>query len=89
MSILILYIFPLFLSFLDPSSPGNLKKLNSDLHDIHNIMSQNIQEVLQRGEKLDGMDIYIYKYTINLEKKKKNEMFHCFFSFEIYFYFKC
>lgn len=42
--------------YLDPNAPGNLKKLNSDLQDIHNIMQQNINDVLQRGEKLDVME---------------------------------
>jgi hypothetical protein len=30
-----------------------VRKLNENLNEIQNIMSQNIQEVLQRGEKLD------------------------------------
>lgn len=42
--------------YLDPQAPGNLKKLNTDLSEIHHIMSQNIQDVLQRGEKLDVME---------------------------------
>jgi vesicle transport protein SEC22 len=42
--------------YLDPQAPGNLKKLNTDLSDIHAIMQQNIQDVLQRGEKLDVME---------------------------------
>ena len=42
--------------FLDPQSPANIAKLNSDLADIHSIMSSNINEVLQRGEKLDVME---------------------------------
>jgi vesicle transport protein SEC22 len=42
--------------YLDPQAPGNLKKLNTDLSEIHNIMQQNIQDVLQRGEKLDVME---------------------------------
>jgi hypothetical protein len=37
----------------DPNSRQNMSKLNSDLSDIHSIMKQNIQEVLNRGEKLD------------------------------------
>lgn len=40
--------------YLDPSSPANVKKLNSDLSEIHNIMTQSIQDMIQRGEKLDG-----------------------------------
>ena len=40
-------------TYLDPNTPNNVKKLNSELLEIHNIMSANINEVLQRGEKLD------------------------------------
>jgi len=39
--------------FIDPQAPANLKKLNKDLHQIQHIMSQNIEEVLKRGEKVD------------------------------------
>ena len=39
--------------FVDPSSRSNASKLNSDLADIQSIMKKNIQEVLNRGEKLD------------------------------------
>lgn len=42
--------------YRDSNSPQNLSKLNSDLSDIHSIMSQNINEVLQRGEKLDVIE---------------------------------
>ena len=38
---------------MDPSSRTNTSKLNSDLQDIQSIMKKNIQEVLNRGEKLD------------------------------------
>ena len=38
--------------FVDPSSKQNTSKLNSDLADIHSIMTKNIQEVLNRGEVL-------------------------------------
>lgn len=30
-----------------------MARLNDDLADIHSIMKQNIEEVLNRGEKLD------------------------------------
>ncbi|RQM28074.1 hypothetical protein B5M09_007716 [Aphanomyces astaci] len=30
-----------------------MSKLNNDLADIHNVMRQNIQEVLNRGEAID------------------------------------
>ncbi|CAK4074818.1 unnamed protein product [Aphanomyces euteiches] len=39
--------------YTDPSSSQNVSKLNSDLADIHNVMRQNIQEVLNRGEAID------------------------------------
>jgi vesicle transport protein SEC22 len=41
--------------YLDPRAPKNLAKLNENLTDIHNIMKKNIEEVLQRGEKLDSI----------------------------------
>ncbi len=56
--------------FLDPHSPANIQKLNSDLADIHSIMSANIQEVLQRGEKLDVMES---RSSILLSESKKFE----------------
>ena len=37
----------------DPHSRHNASKLNDDLQDIQTIMKRNIQEVLNRGEKLD------------------------------------
>lgn len=39
--------------FLDPNSRNNMQRLNSDLADIQSIMKKNIQEVLNRGERLD------------------------------------
>lgn len=41
--------------YLDPNSSANLKKLNDDLQSIHNIMRKTIDDVLDRGNKLDGM----------------------------------
>jgi len=41
--------------FSDPSSKQNSSKLNEDLADIHSIMKRNIQEVLNRGEKLESV----------------------------------
>jgi len=41
--------------YLDPRSPANLKKLNEDLLDIHQVMRKNISDVLMRGEKLSGL----------------------------------
>jgi len=39
--------------FVDPTSRQNTTKLNEDLADIQSIMRKNIDEVLNRGEKLE------------------------------------
>ena len=39
--------------FIDPTSRQNTTKLNEDLADIQSIMRRNIDEVLNRGEKLE------------------------------------
>mmetsp|Transcript_20115 Transcript_20115/g.49305 ORF Transcript_20115/g.49305 Transcript_20115/m.49305 type:complete len:215 (-) Transcript_20115:109-753(-) len=41
--------------YFDPNSPENVEKMERDIHQIHNIMVSNIQEVLKRGEKLEKM----------------------------------
>jgi vesicle transport protein SEC22 len=41
--------------FVDPKSSMNATKLNQDLSDIHSIMRQNINQVLDRGEKLEAV----------------------------------
>jgi len=41
--------------FIDPKSRKNETKLNQDLSDIHSIMRQNIEQVLDRGEKLENV----------------------------------
>jgi vesicle transport protein SEC22 len=41
--------------YLDPNSTSNMKKLNDDLQSIHNIMRKTIDDVLDRGNKLDGL----------------------------------
>jgi vesicle transport protein SEC22 len=38
--------------FTDPATKRNLDKLGSELKDVRSIMSSNIQDVLNRGEKL-------------------------------------
>jgi vesicle transport protein SEC22 len=42
--------------YLDPQSTKNVNKLAADLTDIHNILVRNIQDVMQRGEKLESME---------------------------------
>jgi vesicle transport protein SEC22 len=45
--------------YSDPNSSGNMKKLNDDLQNIQDIMRKTIDDVLDRGNKLDGMT-YLY-----------------------------
>jgi hypothetical protein len=40
--------------YADPNSSANMKKVNDDLQSIHNIMRKTIDDVLDRGQKLDG-----------------------------------
>ena len=41
--------------YIDTRTQRNLNKLNEDLHDVQKIMTQNIQDVLGRGERLDSV----------------------------------
>lgn len=42
-----------------------MSRLNNDLADIHNIMRQNIQEVLNRGERVERT-LSIHDRTVSL-----------------------
>ena len=54
-------------TFIDPSSRANTTKLNEDLADIQSIMKKNIEEVLNRGEKLE----HVSEISSNLVEKSK------------------
>lgn len=41
--------------YVDTRTQRNLNKLNEDLNDVQKIMTQNIQDVLGRGERLDSV----------------------------------
>lgn len=41
--------------YMDPSSSANMKKVNDDLQSIHHIMRKTIDDVLDRGQKLDDV----------------------------------
>jgi vesicle transport protein SEC22 len=56
--------------YLDPSSSANMKKLNDDLQSIHNIMRKTIDDVLDRGSKLD--DVSAISQNLANESKKYN-----------------
>ncbi len=53
--------------FVDPSSRVNSDKLSKDLSDIHSIMRQNIEQVLNRGEKLE----HVSEISNNLVSESK------------------
>lgn len=53
--------------FIDPKSNANSNKLNQDLSDIHSIMKQNINQVLDRGEKLE----HVSQISSNLMSESK------------------
>ncbi|GMF23769.1 unnamed protein product [Phytophthora lilii] len=51
--------------YADPNSSQNMHRLNDDLADIHNIMRKNIQEVLNRGERVERKTLDLWQ--IHLE----------------------
>mmetsp|Transcript_18944 Transcript_18944/g.31696 ORF Transcript_18944/g.31696 Transcript_18944/m.31696 type:complete len:226 (+) Transcript_18944:104-781(+) len=54
--------------YLDPNSSSNMKKLNDDLQSIHSIMRKTIDDVLDRGNKLD--DVSEISKNLATESKK-------------------
>ena len=65
--------FDLFLqktkkSFQDSQSNNNLTRMNEELQDVTRIMTKNIQEVLQRGEKIDKLSEYSSRLTSESKK---------------------
>lgn len=56
--------------YADPNSSANMKKLNDDLQSIHNIMRKTIDDVLDRGNKLD--DVSAMSKNLANESKKYN-----------------
>ncbi|KAA8493026.1 25.3 kDa vesicle transport protein [Porphyridium purpureum] len=57
--------------YTDSRTQRNLDKLNTELKDVHNIMTKNINEVLGRGERLDAVETKSYRLTS--ESKKYSE----------------
>lgn len=41
--------------YMDTRTQRNIAKLNADIAEVHSIMTRNIQEVLEHGERLDRM----------------------------------
>ncbi|KAF1329515.1 Vesicle-trafficking protein sec22b, partial [Globisporangium splendens] len=54
--------------YMDPNSSQNMHRLNDDLADIHNIMRKNIQEVLNRGERVE----HVSRISSNLADRSKD-----------------
>ena len=44
-------------NFMDSRNRRNLSRINDELYDVQRIMMQNIDDILQRGEQLSGMEI--------------------------------
>ena len=42
-------------AYANPGDRANQSKIDSEIADIHNIMKRNIDEVLNRGERLDHL----------------------------------
>lgn len=56
--------------YADPNSSANSKKITEDLQSIHNIMRKTIDDVLDRGNKLD--DVSEMSRNLSSESKKYN-----------------
>ena len=57
--------------YSDQRTQRNLEKLNEDLHDIQSIMTRNINDVLEQGERLDRVENM--SRNLALESKKARE----------------
>ncbi|ESQ50908.1 hypothetical protein EUTSA_v10023085mg, partial [Eutrema salsugineum] len=57
----------------DTRMQRNIAKLNDELHEFHQIMTRNVQEVLGVGEKLDLLDVS-RAVEIRLALRKKSEI---------------
>jgi len=56
--------------YADPNSSANMRKLNDELQSIHHIMRKTIDDVLDRGSKLDDVS-ETSKNLVNDSKKYK------------------
>ena len=71
------YIETLIEEWQDPSKKDNLMKLQSELNDVKDIMQQNLNELLNRGENLDALmekskDLSSTSVTFYKQAKKTN-----------------
>eukprot|EP00735_Rhodelphis_limneticus_P012025 TRINITY_DN51_c0_g1::TRINITY_DN51_c0_g1_i1::g.14772::m.14772 TRINITY_DN51_c0_g1::TRINITY_DN51_c0_g1_i1::g.14772 ORF type:complete len:209 (+),score=33.37,sp/Q94AU2/SEC22_ARATH/45.81/1e-58,Longin/PF13774.1/6.7e-24,Longin/PF13774.1/2.2e+02,Synaptobrevin/PF00957.16/2.5e+03,Synaptobrevin/PF00957.16/1.3e-15,T4SS/PF07996.6/0.026,CRISPR_assoc/PF08798.6/0.06 TRINITY_DN51_c0_g1_i1:87-713(+) len=54
--------------YMDTRNHRNLQKLNNELQDVHRIMTKNIEEVLDRGQKLDNVSQMSSRLTSETRK---------------------
>lgn len=59
-------------SYMDSRARRNLNQLNTELQDVHRIMVQNIDDVLQRGEALSALDDKASSLATMSQKYKKD-----------------
>lgn len=50
--------------YLDTRTQRNLNKLTADVHEVTNIMTKNIQDILGQGEKMDSTLPYLFPYML-------------------------
>lgn len=50
--------------YLDTRTQRNLNKLTVDVHEVTNIMTKNIQDILGQGEKMDSTLPYLFPYML-------------------------
>ena len=76
--------------YMDTRTQRNIERLNADIAEVHSIMTRNIQDVLDQGERLDRKWLILLNYSLfralqnvhlNLEKKKKKVSGPRFFIF--------
>eukprot|EP00029_Vermamoeba_vermiformis_P001352 TRINITY_DN11525_c0_g1_i1.p1 TRINITY_DN11525_c0_g1~~TRINITY_DN11525_c0_g1_i1.p1 ORF type:complete len:218 (+),score=26.18 TRINITY_DN11525_c0_g1_i1:32-685(+) len=58
--------------YMDTKSQRNLNKVSSDLKDINRIMTKNIQDIVNRGAKLDEIGNRAEQLTMKTDKYKKH-----------------
>ncbi|KAK2155190.1 hypothetical protein LSH36_246g01041 [Paralvinella palmiformis] len=59
-------------NYMDSRARRNLTNINSELQDVHKIMIQNVEDVLQRGEALSALDDKASHLASMSQKYKKD-----------------
>eukprot|EP00127_Corallochytrium_limacisporum_P005526 Clim_evm43s207 gene=Clim_evmTU43s207 len=69
------YIQRLKKSYGDTRSAKNMQRLNDELQDVQRIMSQNIQDVLDRGERIEKVSEMASSLSIESKKYLKDSKY--------------